>query len=391
MRSTPVKMDKKPAGKHHPPIKKKKMADLKQPVRDTVSETISFVIKGKLTPIKPVMIENKLDILGKSNKKMQKCGKVIKHRQCKIIQNQMVKKVQKSGKEKNKVQIKTAIKSTAQHKKATQKIVIVAPSKTVAKVKKSAREEKPQKIEKPKQSLKTEKNVKVKNEKPKKLIVDKPKKSTKSEVENKKLDVKEEPKEIAAPKPKTVESKQKLVKGKSEAKAPKQTNKKPAPLEKPALAKKKQVIKLSPKKPKLKKPHEPIRIKIEPPSPCATPDNVPSVDTAVPCSPTLPVKEVKKEPEEHSDSSVKMTKKKQCKKLKTKPKITVMKKRVMSKNRETDATKCKTKLFGFWNGPKRHRVASLNALAKVSTFYFRLMNIKARECYIGIKQRSPLA
>ncbi|KAG5885083.1 hypothetical protein JTB14_026227 [Gonioctena quinquepunctata] len=64
-------------------------------------------------------------------------------------------------------------------------------------------------------------------------------------------------------------------------------------------------------------------------------------------------------------------KKKQYRKLKTKPKITVIKKRVISakdKNKKEEQ-RCKTKLFRFWNGPKRHRVASLNALAKVHCLY----------------------
>lgn len=56
-----------------------------------------------------------------------------------------------------------------------------------------------------------------------------------------------------------------------------------------------------------------------------------------------------------------------------KSKMVIMKKRLplsQDKTRTKEDVKTrKSKLFGFWNGPKRHRVASLNALAKVHCLY----------------------
>ncbi|KAK4886776.1 hypothetical protein RN001_003047 [Aquatica leii] len=70
-------------------------------------------------------------------------------------------------------------------------------------------------------------------------------------------------------------------------------------------------------------------------------------------------------------------KKKKCKlitKSPVKPKVVLIKKGIL--NKKKNKTKCKIdqrtrklKLYGFWNGPKRHRVASLNALAKVHCLY----------------------
>ncbi|XP_072391722.1 uncharacterized protein Hers [Diabrotica undecimpunctata] len=87
-----------------------------------------------------------------------------------------------------------------------------------------------------------------------------------------------------------------------------------------------------------------------------------------------PKVEIESQSRSESDSSSKekqaLLKKKKYIKLKSKPKLTVIKKRVLQKGKNNlDEQACKTKLFKFWNGPKRHRVASLNALAKVHCLY----------------------
>lgn len=63
--------------------------------------------------------------------------------------------------------------------------------------------------------------------------------------------------------------------------------------------------------------------------------------------------------------------KKPNKMLTQKPKVVVLKKRLLkNKNKRKEDTKTrKLKLLGLWNSPKRHRVASLNALAKVHCLY----------------------
>lgn len=57
--------------------------------------------------------------------------------------------------------------------------------------------------------------------------------------------------------------------------------------------------------------------------------------------------------------------------LSTKSKVVVIKKKLLNnKNKLKEDTKTrKLKLLGLWNSPKRHRVASLNALAKVHCLY----------------------
>lgn len=102
--------------------------------------------------------------------------------------------------------------------------------------------------------------------------------------------------------------------------------------------------------------------------------------------------------EASSDSERKPDKKnKPLKKLKQKPvrkvpqkkKMVIIKKRVLKqgKNTSTDTEQKgrKLKLYGFWNGPKRHRVASLNALAKVHCLYEN----ESRGALLDVIKRTP--
>lgn len=91
-------------------------------------------------------------------------------------------------------------------------------------------------------------------------------------------------------------------------------------------------------------------------------------------------KKVKVEQDSDADKKPRKTKEKAEAKPKkknvTKPKMVLMKKRILTSSKNKNKSKAaadqrsrKMKLFGFWNGPKRHRVASLNALAKVHCLY----------------------
>lgn len=103
---------------------------------------------------------------------------------------------------------------------------------------------------------------------------------------------------------------------------------------------------------------------------------------------TSPLMEVKKEEsvkgEEEEEEDIKPEVKPEIKKkpgrkpnvqkLKYKPKTVLVKKPIISKTKtktkeKEPPKKHKMKLMSLWNGPKRHRVASLNALAKVHCLY----------------------
>nr|CAI5828080.1 unnamed protein product [Callosobruchus analis] len=372
MRSPSVKAEKNPkkeALKYSVPRKKKRMADVKPTVRDTVSETISFVIKGKLTPIKPILIENKLNLLGKVNRRNIKEGKIVKKQRAVAKQTIATpvnkKQKQTSSKVKSKVQTKTAKKSAHTTNDKKNKILIDVISQTPKNLtKRTAKTEKPIKIAK-KAAIRDCKPKKIKKEsigelpkatkklaKEKKLADDKPteevlQKDTKSEPVDEKVHQEAKPKPVIKRK-RTINVKpikEKCVESKT-------------------IAKPKKVTQKQKQDPKVDKPP----VKIIAPPPVVVKTEVPSPPPEEPCEPMAqsdPVK-VKVEPEDNEQPVVK---KRTYKKLKIQPKIQIVKKRVKSKNPESDGQICKTKLFGFWNGPKRHRVASLNALAKVQCLY----------------------
>lgn len=354
MRSSVTKTPKKTpksAAKKPVSAKRKKMGDLKSPIRDTISETISFVIKGKLTPIKPIMIDNKLDLITKTNKKPQKCGKVIKMRTCKKQRTNRIPKKQKdNSKAKTKVQIKAAKKPSAQIVKRSAETVLtdVIPPIPKEKSKKDNKNEKKKVVTKKAQKkMETTDTVK----KPKKVTG----KKAKLKGINSNSEVSGSIDDKNADEIKKQQTIEKLLKQANEE-ITKGTTKKVAVKER-KVRKVKNHAKEIPQKSEKKSPEpEPVK------SVDYTSDEISLKELSERRSGETEVLDVKK-PELKTKSTPK-------RKIKTKPKMTLIKKRVMApKNKNSKEEKCKTKVFGFWNGPKRHRVASLNALAKVHCLY----------------------
>ncbi|KAJ8922792.1 hypothetical protein NQ315_007827 [Exocentrus adspersus] len=358
MRSSPIKTPKKTlksSTKKPLPAKKRNMADLKSPIRDTISETISFVIKGKLTPIKPIMIDNKLDLISKTNKKPQKSGKVVKLRTNKKPGAKLPKKQKENSKTKPKVQIKAAKKPSAQlMKKSAERTLTtdVIPPTPKEKVKKNTKTEKKKlvtvkaqsktnTVKKPVGKKNPGKKAKLKEQ----TTADTP---TPSAEDNKRAD------EIE--KQRTIE---KLLKQANEE-ISKGTTKRVTSKER-KNKKTSSRDKLEPSRKSKKKPEEEKNKQVpEPAKPLDyTSDEMPLKHLSERSTDDVEALSAKKP--EPKTPAVK-------KKIKTKPKMTLLKKRVTSKNKSKEETR-KTKLFGFWNGPKRHRVASLNALAKVHCLY----------------------
>nr|CAH7720697.1 unnamed protein product [Callosobruchus chinensis] len=361
MRSPSVKADKNPkkeAIKYSVPRKKKRMADVKPPVRDTVSETISFVIKGKLTPIKPILMENKLNLLAKVNRRNVKEGKVVKKQRAVTKQTIATpvnkKQKQSNSKVKNKVQTKTAKKSALTTSDKKRKILIDVISQTPKNLtKRTAKTEKP---------IKIAKKAPIRDCKPKKIkkepVGELPKAAKKVAVKDK---TKDKPTEDAPQKDTKCETPEQETKPKPVVKRKRATKVKcvqSKTITRPKKVAQKQKQDLKVDKPPVKVSPLPVVVKTEVPSP-------PPEDACQP-APQQELVKIKVEPEDHEEPVVK---KRTYKKLKIQPKIQIVKKRVKSKNPDSDGQVCKTKLFGFWNGPKRHRVASLNALAKVQCLY----------------------
>ena len=65
----------------------------------------------------------------------------------------------------------------------------------------------------------------------------------------------------------------------------------------------------------------------------------------------------------------KLVKKSKLGDVRNRQKRCTVQKNKSSDKSDSDSRTKRLKLFGYWNGPKRHRVASLNALAKVHCLY----------------------
>lgn len=105
-----------------------------------------------------------------------------------------------------------------------------------------------------------------------------------------------------------------------------------------------------------------------------------------------PKKKIKLEPSSDTEKKPpkKTTKKvtpKTSRKIPQKKKVVIIKKRVLKQKDSStdDQNGRKLKLYGFWSGPKRHRVASLNALAKVHCLYEN----ESRGALMDVIKRSP--
>lgn len=303
-----------------PALQKKKTS---KSDKDYISETISFVIKGKLTPIKP---------LSSTNTRQQ-----LKKKEAETTKPQIVTR-------KCKMKSKPMPKSSKKIVKALKKPVIDQNKSTV------------KKVLKPEVKLKTKKVVK-------------------KVVENTKADVK----------PETISKAEDITTKKTIEKLLRQANR----ALKPRIHQKNKKSSKS-----VMKPEEATSSKVKEESVCCSKNalkrkhlNDTFDDTSA--SEDLPLHNfIKKEGESINSKKIKVksevtsdTEKKSnvkhnhLTKLKksTKANSIIMKKRMLNaknkvKRKENPVGK-KLKLYSFWNGPKRHRVASLNALAKVHCLY----------------------
>lgn len=398
-------------------IKKKKMIDLKQPVRDTISETISFVIKGKLTPIKPIRIENKFDIVDKTTKKSTLCDKFTKKTNMDDMKpNKII--IKQPTKAKTKVQIETAknVSPPNSTKKGIEKRISEVTEipkqvmKTVTKNKTSLKNVKKRSHLNTQTSEKRKYCPKIRN------IVNR---SLKSKVQfkqenaiNTSQDVSKELNSETLKKQQTIDEllkqvNEEMLENKKSVKTRKEKNRskiESASQEKIDSKQKettngKKLLKIknevhsesinpiqsgfenifNQKDNELVNIELSAKIKSEPH--WDKEESEKTIKNAIESNPlekkTSENGAQKKGLQEKKDKTVvqvptekKMNKKKSYRKLKNNTRMTIMKKRVISsKNKDDEDSKCKTKLFGFWNGPKCHRVASLNALAKVHCLY----------------------
>lgn len=445
---------------------KKKKLSMSKSMEDSISETISFVIKGKLTPIKPTFIPKTGRVVKKEPKNKATKKKIIKIDKPLDIRNtsgkedksSLVSKEQKFKKIKQEeVEIKqesdTRIKPTkkqstlqkSQKKEAPDCVSVTnepkkETNKSVTNICKK------ESVKKPEKENNVKKRLKV-NEK--KSPVVKPQKVVKSNPKQKKPSAKEKKTETPEKKSKkTVDNKKqtiaKLIKqankdlkecqlkvpevnckgsanDSKEDKDSAKTTKPEAPLDRKEIKKSTKTIAAKVLKPKIKEEpakteptikkkvalkqelkdvqKKPAKKKIKTDDSNLSTDDTSdeltldllrqqSVDDKIKLEPE---KQIEEEPlktskkvkvEQESDvekkpknvSKEKVVAKKGKKKAVVKPKMVIIKKRVLTPTKDktklkNDQRSRKMKLFGFWNGPKRHRVASLNALAKVHCLY----------------------
>lgn len=363
----------KTVNKNPPVSKKKKSSKLNPPIRDTISETISFVIKGKLTPIKPILLRKEIDLINsKCKAKSQKTVKKTNRKATKI------KKIKEEPlRIKSKVQTKTAKNTSAQNIFKNKSDTVVVNLVTQSPKANSKHSKLESKIINKRPKAKEEKPKKDKKNAPadKTLKTKTVPKLTKKQYNKKKIDKSLENKTVIdedeIKKQQTIEKLLKEVNEEIKSKKIKPSK------HKSSKTKKKNVLGQN----KVKKINDSDELILTNQDPMLQKDIkselIESIE--VPKSSVLPTNDIilesnaiKKEPEsnEKKDEEQLSPSNKRYRKLKTKPKITMMKKRILSKNKnKVDKPICKTKLFKFWNGPKRHRVASLNALAKVHCLY----------------------
>lgn len=335
-------------------LKRKKIARVK-PIEDTISETISFVIKGKLTPVKSSPIPKKgIRILSskrikeqaKSDKKMTQSQKIIKKENdakpaAKVKSDVAKKKVTKEPKQKKVKEVSTPTKAKIQE--ALPKKQKLSHSKETAT---NTNKEKVGNTSKKRQDASTKQTIAKLLKEANKAIKGPPRKIMK---EKRKKNI-EDAKDTKKPKVKPIKTKPNL----SEPQIKDKTQK--------------AEIKQSPKKKVKVKAEEPL---VEEP---IVSDGV-SVDEIK----KEVVEEISKKETAKAQTKLKKEQKKPVTKKvspgSVKPKVVLVKKRTVVAKKgpkskcKDDARMRKLKLLSLWNTPKRHRVASLNALAKVHCLY----------------------
>lgn len=296
----------------HKAIKMKQLSPPKKRKRPSISESISFVIKGKLSQMKS-MITREMKYKRTSTRGSKK-----EVEECKV---------------EDKVQIGCGMKveseMTTNKKKSGKKAQAVKAEEVV---KKKA-------LGRPKRKLAVEKEVVVKRGKKGKV---------ESPIKKEKVNSKRTTPKILRDTSKTVKE-TKIKKLPPTVKTIKKTTKVKLPKVKKANKKKEEES-------------DPQTIKEEPNPPEESP-----IPEQSPPSESIKTEDIKEE-------DVKLDQKKKpgrkpSQKVKYKPKTVLVKKPFIQKNKKEPSKKPKMKLMSLWNGPKRHRVASLNALAKVHCLY----------------------
>lgn len=326
--------------------------------KDYISETISFVIKGKLTPIKPAATKKtakKMPKLKGDNKQKPNCKTSFPKVQTKAANKKPTSATQKSVKKSTVNTSSLGVKklnTPVSNKNETS----VKKNKPVKKVKSQVGESKKKvvAVKKDKKSVLTEKQKTTKD-----ITDDLKTKQTIAKL------LKEANRALKQPqfKTKSAIKKAKKLSNKHKIADKKQVKKKEIVEVSPEIKEEiKDEIKTTPKQNKRKSEISPTRGDT---SDDMTLNELQQIKSEIESAPKIKKQKIIKN-EDTKKSVVKL----QIKKIPP-PKL-VLKKHVLAKDkikRQENQKARKMKLLGFWNGPKRHRVASLNALAKVHCLY----------------------
>ncbi|XP_044750008.1 proteoglycan 4 isoform X2 [Coccinella septempunctata] len=327
----------------------------KASVEDSVSETISFVIKGKLTPIKPAHVAKKVSVrkIGKNVTRKETtsaaedsktAGRDVETKEeTETKPPKKNKKVVDSGsasKHKNKLLLRKTAVSVKQN--ASKKVVKL--KKENDKMTKIIKKLKPKKLLQGTDETEKEEEQDSKTDVKKKTMVRKILKQAKEVLDRKKPKLNSKTKVVNINKPKIS---QRVIanKNKQVAKIQDEINEEiSAPQEKEAdlVVEKEETQKTS--------------IKTENKDDSTSDDNN--------------LEEIRRALKSGAKESQK-TKEKTKKPISKNAKLQQTKKAInkIKKARLEEQKLRKLKLYGFWNGPKRKRVASLNAIAKVHCLY----------------------
>ncbi|KRT86755.1 hypothetical protein AMK59_1255 [Oryctes borbonicus] len=327
------------------PVKKRKLT---QRQLNEMSETISFVIKGKLTPINPVVNQSKFKKQKRQSLRvieLQQAGlpNKTKNKEPSNRKNKPIKEEANVGDEST----TTLVKEEGSKKRVTTKKIrepTIVPNK--AKNPKASRSKKVKPV--------TNSLVKVKNQ-------------TKTSPKRQKCNIKQEPVETEEDKkhPEKVEIKKttKPAKPKSALPTPRKVIKKPIK----RIKKEAEVTEEKPELVNIKTEDLPSHINDLSPDETSTNSDEITLNLLRQQNIEKKPEEIKREPEE------KVEKSRAVKKSPVKNKQVILRKKIITNTKDKIKRKGdqrrKMKLFALWNGPKRHRVASLNALAKVHCLY----------------------
>lgn len=330
-----VKKTSRKSKKKATPVKTKKLTP--KQLSDSLSETISFVIKGKLTPMKAAVKPPPTTTFKRQSRRSS--GTVLSELQ-----------------DEEKVEVE----------EPQQQIELKSKSKETMPKSKPANKRKGVKMTKAKKVVKPSNTRKSPNKRSKARKVKRPPRLTtkvKSESQpqppatRQKLAIKQEP-------PLKLEDTKRIVRKRStRSKNP------PAKAVKRTRKIKKEIDKAEDEKPELPKIKSDRDLNSDENS---TNSEEITLDLLRQKNVEKKLEEIKEEPPDEDKN-----KKSPPPPPKTKPPVVIRKKKIFTNSKEKidkiakrkSDQRRKMKLFALWNGPKRHRVASLNALAKVHCLY----------------------